>query len=156
MNMDEHGRTWMNMDEHGWTWGVNRHTTRQKLGQPVAEVVKLRPKAEIGVDDEKEALRQYAEKFGECRDGTEAGLGLFLLLSRWYVCFYYWSIISYMSSLLSIITYNVGYWLVWGYTIVSPDSKIIVYPGIGWGVHYCVPRILVWWFFFLFFVFFSF
>lgn len=35
---------------------------------------KCRPKAmkDLVVDD-KEAIRQYAEKFGECRDGTDAG-----------------------------------------------------------------------------------
>ena len=48
------------------------------------------PKAEIGVDDEKEALRQYADKFGECRDGTEAGLERvdFLLFFLKYMCIY--------------------------------------------------------------------
>ena len=51
---------------------------------------------------------------------------------------------------------NVGYWLVWGYTIVSPDSKIIVYPEIVWGVHYCVPRIFGVMIFFIFLIFFSF
>ena len=67
MNNDEHGES--TEIQPGKNWG-NRWQF---------EVVKLRPKAEIGVDDEKEALRQYAEKFGECRDGTKAGLGLFLL-----------------------------------------------------------------------------
>lgn len=27
------------------------------------------------VDDEGEVIRQYCEKFGECRDGTDAGVG---------------------------------------------------------------------------------
>ena len=26
------------------------------------------------VEEEKDAIRQYSEKFGECRDGTDAGL----------------------------------------------------------------------------------
>ena len=63
-----------------------RYNQQQGKNRWQFEVVKLCPKAEIGVDDEKEALRQYAEKFGECRDGTEAGLGLFLLL--WRLCIY--------------------------------------------------------------------
>ena len=27
------------------------------------------------VDDEGEVIKQYCEKFGECRDGTDAGVG---------------------------------------------------------------------------------
>ena len=53
---------------------------------------------------------------------------------------------------IGIYVYNVGYRLVWGYTSVSTDSKIIVYPWKWWrGTHLCPQDFGVSFFRFLFF-----
>ena len=59
-----------------------------------------------------------------------------------HICIYICTIYMYLYIPVPYI-YNVGYWLVWGYWIVSTDLKIILKLWKWSRVQFCVHRILV-------------